>query len=352
MRTLRMHKCMHAGWLRNDDFDKDVVEARVCMGDLTTFDLHFGYLRDFMSAYATLPKFTYSHFFAADHYPDGAGMRLADKRLMLFLQDEKTFTPQSDFVLLMGDHGWAYGPWYRTPEGYIDHKRPFLAILAPRRFLTSASAAALEANQRVLVTMHDVSTTIRHVPYITDVSRHDQTVDSEPLGSVAQTMFGHSLLAHLPDNRTCADAGVPASLCSHNGVPEPAQTSKRISRELELGIADALIEDVNQKARAGIDSGACIKLPMPSLSAEWAIEARASGGTGTKLVNVLVTLQHDVSGGRCPDQLAFFGEFSLIDNKRLWKFSDPIRASPYSHEDCVDKGRQFCVCRRDWKGRT
>ena len=40
------------------------------------------------------------------------GMLTADERLASLLQDPKTLNPHTDFVVLMGDHGWEFGTWY------------------------------------------------------------------------------------------------------------------------------------------------------------------------------------------------------------------------------------------------
>ena len=166
-------------------------------------------------------------------------------------------------------------------------------------------------------------------------------------------MFGHPLFTRLPANRTCGDAGVPEQWCSWNQVTAPAQ----LPENMIMGLGDALVGQVNKLASAGIHSGVCVPLPSVHRSkpSEWAddvrasVDARSVEKNGYNFVNLIVTFQGDMSGGRCTDDLSFAAEYQFLLNNpsRLGSPSPVMRVSPFSHETCVKSGRQYCVCRRE-----
>eukprot|EP00908_Phaeocystis_cordata_P024890 Transcript_7344.p4 GENE.Transcript_7344~~Transcript_7344.p4 ORF type:complete len:153 (-),score=64.53 Transcript_7344:78-536(-) len=109
---------------------------------------------------------------------------------------------QETVLLLLSDHG-THGIWYSNEFelGAAEHKLPLLFVVAPDWLLRRNPrwADALAANQRRLVTVRDIYQTMR-----TLVAWPDPPPDAA----------APSLLEPMPEERTCADAGIPDVYCA------------------------------------------------------------------------------------------------------------------------------------------
>lgn len=114
-------------------------------------------------------------------------------------------------------------------NGRVEHKNPFLALLAPR-WLAAAHphlAAALRGNEQRLLSAFDLHTTLHHVLHLADPNpaaaaaavaggealqgQYEHWARTGNLSAAVQ--WGVSLLAPIPAGRTCEQARVPADNC-------------------------------------------------------------------------------------------------------------------------------------------
>lgn len=116
-----------------------------------------------------------------------------------------------------------------TQNGRVEHKNPFMAMLAPP-WLPQAFpelAAALRGNEQRLVSAYDIHTTLHHVLHLGDKDAkvaaaagrggkdlQEQYVRWGKAGNVSEAVrWGISLLAPVPPGRTCEQAHIPADNC-------------------------------------------------------------------------------------------------------------------------------------------
>lgn len=111
----------------------------------------------------------------------------------------------------------------------MEHKNPFLAILAPTWFPTAypALAASLRGNEQRLFGAFDIHTTLYHVLHLADTdpvtaaaaaaggnALPEQYPGWAAAGNVsAAVQWGTSLMVPLRPGRTCDEAQVPADNC-------------------------------------------------------------------------------------------------------------------------------------------
>lgn len=104
-------------------------------------------------------------------------------------------------LLLLADHG-THGIWYATDFeiGAAEHKLPFMYVVAPGWLMRERPGwlAALRANQKRLVTAHEVYQAMRTLAAWPD----------EPEGRRL------SIFDPVPANRSCAEAKVPPEYCA------------------------------------------------------------------------------------------------------------------------------------------
>ena len=312
------------------DVMSESVTDRVCFGDRTKFEIFEDYFKQLMAAYTPLPIFAYSHFQSADHFPDGRALRVFDPTLMRILS--ASFDSSTDLVLVMGDHGWHFGTFYRTDYGLTDHKFPVMLWLTPAQFLTPAHARALQTNQHRLVTIHDVGVTLK------GFAAPAQDLVPHP-GNSDEAVFGRSLLLPLPESRSCSSAGIPPHICMLDGV-----RAAEISKPWLDSLTTNLIRTINH--RVSETAGACLSLPPAT---QWYARATITSAdySETESIRVVVTLSYDSSNGRCSDPLSFAGVFEKERDTPI--VSSLVRISKYAHETCIrelpKEIGQFCVCR-------
>ena len=106
-------------------------------------------------------------------------------------------------VFLLSDHG-THGIWYTEYEiGKTEHQLPFMYVLAPDWLMQDRPKwlSALTANQRRLVTVHEIYQAMRIL------AAWPETPPAEPAGAL-------SLFDEMPEGRTCKEAGIPEVYCA------------------------------------------------------------------------------------------------------------------------------------------
>jgi hypothetical protein len=106
-----------------------------------------------------------------------------------------------------------------TDNGGLEHANPFLALLVPSWLegRHPGAAVALRDNEQVLITARDLFTTFHHLLHLHELPPNAPAPTPEQLaqwrvaGNVSErARWGASLLAPVPVNRTCEQAGVHA----------------------------------------------------------------------------------------------------------------------------------------------
>jgi len=161
-----------------------------------------GYLEQWLHMYAAAPRrfAMVNTMVAHEHFM----LRLPslDETLSGLLERLASSTLQETVLFLLSDHG-THGIWYNDYEiGAAEHKLPFFYMVAPDWLLRQRPGwlEALRANQRRLVTVREVYAAMRELAAFPEPESHEAGL--------------RSLFEHLPEHRSCADAGIPEQFCA------------------------------------------------------------------------------------------------------------------------------------------
>ncbi|CAM4965424.1 unnamed protein product [Rotaria socialis] len=176
-----------------------------CFGSITRFQAMFNWIRNFFDMYPHQPKFSY--IFHADYSHNSNNLiPYADNELLGFLQMIKTHGYlDRTMLIIITDHGSRYSSLRNTYQGKLEERLPFMAIRMPTQFQAQYPMIMrnLRLNSRRLTTMFDLHETFEHL-----LKFHSLV----PYQSQSNRSF--SLFELVPENRTCANAGIQPHWCA------------------------------------------------------------------------------------------------------------------------------------------
>lgn len=173
--------------------------------------LTLNYTRAVFRRDQTTPKFAWINVGTAHDYRPFPVMHTPlhrlDHLLTEFLAEFVRGHPEA-VVVLMGDHGLQDGSGAVDWGSQIDHRNPFLGIIAPQSSLGAPrrTRTALSTNTRRLVTVHDLYATLAGVLH--DVNRVEWGFRKHPPWAV------DLLHNEVPADRSCRDVWIPPDFCS------------------------------------------------------------------------------------------------------------------------------------------
>jgi hypothetical protein len=194
------------------DYDVDKLYFRPmsrCLGGRPAHAALMKYELDFLRSYAPLPRLSWSVYLEG-HEPSFRAMANLDADLAAHLLRLRRAHGERTAILIVSDHGIHYGKYYDGARaGHQEHSLPLFYMLMPRRVLAAHPEVdrALWANQRRLVSPFDVHATLRAL------LSYPQPPELPDWSAVPSGVRPRSLLAEVPAERTCDEAGVPPGSC-------------------------------------------------------------------------------------------------------------------------------------------
>jgi hypothetical protein len=164
-----------------------------------------------------LPKFAYANFIAAHNFAtEPTALEHLDLRLenflTSFLKQEKL--SHGTVILLRSDHGAQNGPYVMNWDAQISQRNPFAYLLVPKTMADSKgtpqidmSLAVAQANQNKMVTGFDFHKTFR---FVMEAPQFDNRK-----GEIGPSWAYNVLTTAVPAGRSCYEARIPFSFCSH-----------------------------------------------------------------------------------------------------------------------------------------
>ena len=183
-------------------------------------------------------------------------------RIMPMLAEADVF--KDSVVIFLSDHG-NQQEICTTTQGAFEHKLPFLYMFVPDTVLNVNPGwrEALEFNEQVLTSPLDVHETMVHLAG----GRGMGDVDWWKIHGHDPKLGGSSLLNRLPFNRSCADAGIPATECICGGASMDAiAEGSRMWNTVLTFFIPQLVEYMNSElAEDGLIPSVCRSLETGSL---------------------------------------------------------------------------------------
>ncbi|KAK6748929.1 hypothetical protein RB195_001506 [Necator americanus] len=207
-----------------------------CLGSEPLHTSWFRYSRKFMQVYKDVPRFLLMHQGLLSH-DDINLVEVEDEDLAdTLLTMHKNGELDDAVVIVMADHGHRFAKLRETHQGQLEERLPFFAISLPYKFRQTAPGRKmymnLMNNKDRLTTPFDIHATLMDILHLPNDLTTMQDTKKRSL----------SLFRPIPDDRTCAQAGVDPHWCTcldwqdATGTPE----DKEVSQKLALAVVNVI----------------------------------------------------------------------------------------------------------------
>mmetsp|Transcript_6961 Transcript_6961/g.12676 ORF Transcript_6961/g.12676 Transcript_6961/m.12676 type:complete len:697 (+) Transcript_6961:23-2113(+) len=187
-----------------------------CIAQHNSHVYAYKYADEFASLYSHLNQWQFV-FVNTAHENTGTVIETLDQDTADFLADflEK-HRDKEVMLMLTGDHGMRYGEWFKTIDGSHEHRLPLGMVIASRSLLEKHpySLDTLTHNTNRLTSKLDLYLTMRHLIDPEGVTRTSAKYNELKAAASSRYKPVSLLLEKVPNNRTCADMGIPVFWCS------------------------------------------------------------------------------------------------------------------------------------------
>ncbi|EYB84592.1 hypothetical protein Y032_0314g2249 [Ancylostoma ceylanicum] len=214
-----------------------------CLGSEPLHKTWFRYSREFMQVYKDVPRFLLMHQGLLSH--DHINLvEVEDEDLAnTLLEMHKSGELDDALVIVMADHGHRFAKLRETHQGQLEERLPFFAISLPEKFRKTEHGkkmyANLMKNKDRLTTPFDIHATLMDILHLPKDLTTVQDTSKRSL----------SLFRPIPDDRTCAQAGVDVHWCTclnwqdAMGTPEDKEISQQLALAI-VGVINKQLKDV------------------------------------------------------------------------------------------------------------
>lgn len=175
-----------------------------CLGSVPRHLNMMHWVRDFFHMYVDKPKFSF--LFHSEFTHNGySEVRVVDDDFKQFIENlEENGFLNNTLLILMADHGARFQAVRQTVQGKYEERMPYFGLRFPPWFEKKYPEAVenLRDNAKKLTTPYDIHATFKHILNYSGTKR--ESVNSR----------GMSLMNQIPDERTCAHAGIEAHWCA------------------------------------------------------------------------------------------------------------------------------------------
>lgn len=212
-----------------------------CLGSEPLHKSWFRYSREFMNVYNDMPRFLVMHQGLLSH-DDINLVEVEDNDLAQLLRDMREKGELDDsVVIIMADHGHRFAKLRETHQGQLEERLPFFSIALPKAFRETEHGKLmyenLKKNKDRLTTPFDIHATLMDVLHLPKDLTTVQDTRNRSL----------SLFRPIPEQRTCAQAGVEPHWCTclnwQDAMKEPGD------RAVAGKLAQAVVEVINRQLK-------------------------------------------------------------------------------------------------------
>ena len=204
-----------------------------CFGDEPQYRAWLRYATEFLEKYPPeVPKFSVMHHSDLSH-DDITQVQVADEDFKNHFQDLFEIGAFENTIVFVGaDHGHRFAALRETQQGQQEERLPFMAIYLPEKFRETNAGmrmyGSLVANAEKLTTPFDIHATLSDILNIPEDLESPQDLSQRSL----------SIFRPIPEERTCADAGVEPHWCTCLAWQEGNETTSNI-------LAEAVVQTIN-----------------------------------------------------------------------------------------------------------
>ncbi|KJH41424.1 hypothetical protein DICVIV_12604 [Dictyocaulus viviparus] len=228
-----------------------------CLGSEPLHKAWFRYSRDFMTVYKDIPRFLLMHQSLLSH-DDINLVEVEDEDLanhLASMHENGEF--DNTLVILMADHGHRFAKLRETHQGQLEERLPFFSLALPNKFKETEHGRKmyenLLRNKDRLTTPFDIHATLMDILHLPNELTIEQNTNQRSL----------SIFRPIPENRTCAQAGVEPHWCTCLSWEDALSSPD--DRELSGQLAMHVVEVINRQLKDVLHL--CAKLALKELIA-------------------------------------------------------------------------------------
>ncbi|KAJ1371926.1 hypothetical protein KIN20_033975 [Parelaphostrongylus tenuis] len=179
-----------------------------CLGSEPLHKTWFRYSREFMRVYSDMPRFLLMHQSLLSHDDINLVEVEDDDLANHLLSMHRNGELKNTMVIVMADHGHRFAKIRATHQGQLEERLPFFSIALPEKFRETENGRKmyenLLRNKDRLTTPFDIHATLMDILHMPSDLTTEQDAKQRSL----------SVFRPIPENRTCAQAGVEPHWCT------------------------------------------------------------------------------------------------------------------------------------------
>jgi hypothetical protein len=259
---------------------KNNSQKQRCIAQQNSHVYAYRYAEEFTRLYSHLSQWQFV-FVNTAHENTGTVIETLDQDTKDFLQQFLQTNKDKDVLLMLtGDHGMRYGEWFKTVDGSHEHRLPLGMFIASRSLLAKHpySLDVLTHNTGRLTSKLDLYVTVRHLIDPEGITRTSDKYTGSPqteLKTAASTHYKpvSLLLEKVPNDRTCADLGIPVFWCSCLKFMSVSFPMTHDFDILVMSLAQEVIFQINEEAYSPKSAyqHVCQKLTLKAVSQLWVL---------------------------------------------------------------------------------
>jgi len=320
-----------------------------CYGNQRHLDIQIEHLKHYWANYSGKRKLSFFWTNIIGH-KSFTGLRSADVNILKFLEWSKVSQSINNTVVIMlSDHGYRMGGPSSSRLGRKEANNPWLMIHVPSHIKERYPHLdqVLKENTKRIVSAYDIYQTVLAI--LNNKAFEQGRVRPAQLSIVRRNLF-----SPIPEDRTCADAGVPSTYCMCQKKTVYISNTSVLAQRL----ADRVVGYINNMFSKANVTNVCCELRTASISEVSVIYADSN--------TYNVAMEEQPSGQISPTQnltglynvifyttpgLAMFsGTVSLLHFRRdmpsqMTPKGGPARLNVYGKtSSCADKAnlRKYC----------
>ncbi|XP_073838250.1 uncharacterized protein [Musca autumnalis] len=247
----------------------------------------------------------------------------------------------NNIVVFFSDHGARWGFLRGQKEGYVEERLPMFFIRLPQWFQDQHPeiVESLRLNKNRLTSPYDIHITLKHLALIS--LGKGGTIQLPISCTTCQT-----LLQPVPQNRTCAMAGIEDHWCTCT----PFENMDRDSDEM-IYLTNLVIDKMNKYLQDDIYADKCVNMSLHRI-----IEANLKLDLHTDVHKQRIQ-EYRINFSVDPNEAEFEATF-LYDTKTktvLLDVTEVSRLNRYADDSvCVDDNivKKYCICKESVKKNT
>ncbi|XP_037951645.1 uncharacterized protein LOC119682309 [Teleopsis dalmanni] len=233
----------------------DLYGLFYCVGRNQYAAYIYDYMMQLANRYQEEPTFGLFWTNSISHNAFDASSIMDGKMLEYFKTMKANGILENAIVFFLSDHGMRWGSLLRKPNGFLENRLPMFFISLPKWFKNRHPdiVKALQVNRHRLTSSYDIYMTMKHILEL-----------SEPgikLPAAQNCPKCQSVFKEVPENRTCADAGITEHWCTctlYDIVPTDNSIIKNITNQI--------INSMNEYLEMKNISSICSKIELRDIN--------------------------------------------------------------------------------------